>query len=54
MDMQKAKTIIQQHYGLKKPVTNEEVRQELESLKRKGPLNWDDNQFKLAMKLEWD
>ncbi len=48
----KLTTVIQRHYGLKRRVTEAEVRAEIESLQRHGLAYLDDSQLRLAFAIE--
>jgi hypothetical protein len=47
----KARRIVQEHYGLYRYATIDEVADELAMLKRRGRGNWDDSQERLAARL---
>lgn len=49
---QNSAQIIQQHYGLKHPITEAEVHAEIANLMRRGNGNLDDRQQALAAKLD--
>lgn len=48
----KASTVIQRHYGLSRKVTDQEVREEIDSLRRKGTAFMFDSEQRLATNLE--
>jgi len=50
--MNKVKTVIKNHYSLGRPVTEEEVRDEIVALRRKGVAFLDDRQLSLWCRLE--